>query len=100
MSREEPCRGENQTIWTVKLLRLGINDSCITFIISLLFILIADLQAAVDQLFLFNIYFFELTKFGQNEREINNSQIGNEVILEVFDSQKLGFQSVMGNLER
>jgi hypothetical protein len=63
--REQPRRGENTTISTVKLLRLGINDSCITFIISFLFILITDLQAAVDQLFLFNFFFFELTKFGQ-----------------------------------
>ncbi len=83
----------------MKLLRRGINDSCITFIISLLFILITDPQAAVDQLFLFN-FFFELTKFGQNERAINNSKIGNEVILEVFNPQKLGFQSVMENLRR
>jgi hypothetical protein len=84
----------------MKLLRLGINDSCITFIISLLFILITDLQAAVDQLFLFKFLFFELTKVGQNEREINISKIGNEVILEVFNPQKLGFQCVMENLER
>jgi hypothetical protein len=69
------------------------------FIISLLFILITDLQAAVDQRFLFN-FFVELTKVGQNEREIINSKIGNEVILEVFNPQKLGFQCVMENIER
>jgi hypothetical protein len=37
-----------------------------------------------------------LTKFGQNEREINNLKIGNEVILGSFQSPEVGFSVCNG----